>query len=243
MDRPPRLVGEIYRMNVASAVALVVTMVAFAPAMVARTSDIDQFASFRDWWGDYLGDLFVPLFLVFWVLFSAVHVALTHRVFARMTPSELRRAAGAQRQVKRSWWRSLLGDVSAESWTIQGALVAAVGVLAIAQTDQFRGSVWMLLLGLAASAGSWTLMVFQFAIRYLRIDVGRAALEFDLLGEPRFQDYLTLSVLTSTMSGSGVRCRTSTSWTAMRTHSLLAFAFNTVIVAMTVSLLVGSFGA
>ena len=217
----------------------VMEFASFVPTMIARVEQVDQYPTLRDWFRDYLGDLFLPIFLVFWVVFAAVHVLLTHLVFSRMLPAQLRGVARAQDRGRTSWWRSMLGDVSAESWAVQGALVAAAGVLAIAQTDQFRSSVWMLLLGVAASAGSWVLMAYQYAIRYMRMDAGRDALDFDLLGEPRFQDYLTLSVLTSTMSGSGVRFRTSQGWTVARTHSIIAFAFNTVIIAMIVSLLLG----
>ncbi|MGC5616718.1 DUF1345 domain-containing protein [Georgenia sp. Z1491] len=243
MDRIPRLASELFRVNVASAVALAVTMVAFLPSMSSLVRRLDEYESAREWLRVYFGELTVPIVLVFWVIFAIVHIVLTHRAFSRMTPIDLRRVAAVQVRSRGRWWRAMVGDVSAESWTVQGALVAAVGVLAIAQTDQFRSSTWMLLLGLASVAGSWALMIYAYATRYMRLDVGRRVLEFDLLSEPRYRDYLTLSVLTSTMQGAGVRCRTSESWSVMRTHSMLAFAFNTVIVAMTVSLLVGGLGS
>jgi uncharacterized membrane protein len=125
---------------------------------------------------------------------------------------------------------------------VQGALLASLLVLTIAQTECARESGWILLLGLAAVAGSWALMVYSFAIRYVRLDATGARFGFDLDGEPRFRDYLTMSVLTSTLAGANVRCRTSEAWSALRTHSLPAFVFNTIIVAMTISLLMGGIG-
>ncbi|MGC5628540.1 DUF1345 domain-containing protein [Georgenia sp. Z1344] len=242
MDRTPRLASEVFRGNAAGGVALVLTLLAFVPIMISRVAEVDEYATTAEWLRDYFLSLTMPIFLMYWVLFAATHVFFTHRVFTRMSARDLRRFAAVQRRAGRSWWRSVLGESSAESWTVQGGLVAAIGVLTIAQTDQFRTSIWMILLGFAAVAGSWALMVYAYATRYMRLDSG-GALEFDLLSEPGYRDYLTMSVLTSTMQGSGVRCRTSGAWSVMRTHSMLAFAFNTVIVAMTVSLLVGGFGS
>ncbi|MGO1172894.1 MAG: DUF1345 domain-containing protein [Actinomycetaceae bacterium] len=144
---------------------------------------------------------------MFCVLFAVTHIVMAHRVFPRMQPADLRRAALSQRRHRGPWWRSLFGEVSAETWTVQGALMA-----------------------------------YAYVTRYGHLDVEHGALGLDLPAAPRYRDYLTMSVLTSTMTGSGVRCRTSEAWSAMRTHSILAFAFNTVIVAMTISLLVGGLG-
>ncbi|MGO1563071.1 MAG: DUF1345 domain-containing protein [Actinomycetaceae bacterium] len=193
-----------------------------------------------------LGEAFVDSSLVvvlaFWIVFAFTHVALTHSVYSRMTVPELRRHAAREERRRRTWWRSLLGDNSAETWAVQGALLASLHLLTIAQTQRARESGRIRLLGLAAVAGSWALMVYSFAIRYVRLDATGARLGFDLDGEPRFGDYLTMSVLTSTLVGANVRCRTSEAWSALRTHSLLAFVFNTIIVAMTISLLMGGIG-
>ncbi|WP_254668911.1 DUF1345 domain-containing protein [Brevibacterium sp. CS2] len=55
-----------------------------------------------------------------------------------------------------------------------------------------------------------------------------------------FGDHLTMAFTMSTMASTlGARIRTRTGWRAAREHTALAFVFNTVIVAMTVSLLFG----
>lgn len=62
----------------------------------------------------------------------------------------------------------------------------------------------------------------------------------ELPGAPRFADYLTLAVLLSTMAATvSARVRSRKAWTLVRINVVFAFAFNSVIVAMMVSLLFG----
>lgn len=92
-------------------------------------------------------------------------------------------------------------------------------------------------------------MVYAFALQYLRLDAGRRAdgerhLVVDVEGDPQFGDYLTLAVLLSAMAATvSGHLRSRAAWTLARTHVLLAFAFNSVVVAMMVSLLFGGLGS
>ncbi|WP_051297682.1 DUF1345 domain-containing protein [Brevibacterium album] len=176
-------------------------------------------------------------FLVFWVLFAGLYCFLTHRVHSRLRPEALRRLGAEQHAAPVHWWHSLLGSNSAENVTLAASVVSAALVLAIAQSGRLGEEPGLVLLGFGAAAGSWAVMVYSFALRYLRLHAAGARMDFPVPGEPRFGDYLTLSVFVSTLIGGHASPRTRTVWTVMRTHVLLAFAFNTVIVAMTVSLL------
>ncbi|WP_291795212.1 DUF1345 domain-containing protein [Brevibacterium sp.] len=176
-------------------------------------------------------------FLVFWVLFSGLYCALTHRVHARLRPEELRRLGAEQHAAPVRWWHSLLGSNSAENFTLAASVVSAALVLAIAQSGRLREEPTLVLLGFGAAAGSWAVMAYSFALRYQRLHAAGARMDFPVPGETRFGDYLTHSVFVSTLMGAHASPRTRTVWTAMRAHTVFAFAFNTVIVAMTVSLL------
>lgn len=181
----------------------------------------------------------IPTYLVFWNAFALVYGWITHRVYGRMDVRTLQRVSADQHRRTSSWALRLLGVASAESWTVAGAMLSALFTISIAQTPSFRESPLTIALGLGALASSWALMVYSYAQRYARLAAVGHRFDFPIDEEPRFGDYLTMSILTTTLIGSGVRPHDSAAWSTMRTHVLLAFAFNTVIVAMTVSLLFG----
>ena len=98
-----------------------------------------------------------------------------------------------------------------------------------------------LFVALLTVAASWALMVFSFAQAYLHLEFGRngeSHLEFAVPGEPEFDDFLTLATLVSTMSATTpAQATTRPGWKLIRINVILAFVFNSVIIAMIVSLL------
>jgi len=84
-------------------------------------------------------------------------------------------------------------------------------------------------------------MVYAFAQAYLYLateptDV--AHLQFAHAEEPRFGDYVTLAVLVSTMAATvSAQLTSRAAWRLVRVNVVIAFAFNSVIIAMVVSLL------
>lgn len=88
-------------------------------------------------------------------------------------------------------------------------------------------------------------MVYSFALTYMRVDAGSPAdtdSKMIFHGEPptEFADYLTLAVLASTMAATiSATIRSRRAWRVIRTNVVLAFVFNSVIIAMMVSLLFG----
>lgn len=188
----------------------------------------------------YFQLIFIPYYMIFWVAFVLVYVTFTHLVFIRPRREELVRIAAAQSRRRPTLWSRLLGYGGAGSWTVAGALVAALLTLGVAQTAAFRADPLFILLGMATVAASWFVMVYSYALHYLRLHTGGERIDFDLLEPPVFGDYLTMAFMMSTMASTlGARIRTRAGWRAAREHTVLAFAFNAVIVAMTVSLLFG----
>ncbi|PPG39992.1 DUF1345 domain-containing protein [Pseudoclavibacter sp. RFBA6] len=203
----------------------------------------------------------VSIFIVFWPLFGAVYLIWTHLAYRNADTVQLRVASRQERITKRRWWHRLVGYGGATDWTTAGAMVAVALTIAIAQEPAFRDQTIFVVLGLATVAASWALMVYAFALEYLRLDAtaatesavgleGAPALEqecarrpeivFPFEEEPRFGDYLTLAVLMSTMAATASAEITSRrGWRIARTNVVLAFSFNSVIVAMMVSVLFG----
>lgn len=139
----------------------------------------------------------------------------------------------------------ILGYGGASNWALFGALIAVVLTVVVAQNPAFRGDWVFILLGLLTVASSWALMVYSFALEYLRLaavreEHGASAIEVKVDGDPLFTDYLTLVILLSTMSATvSAEIRSRRAWTLVRINILFAFTFNSLIVAMMVSLLFG----
>ena len=116
--------------------------------------------------------------------------------------------------------------------------------LIVAQSPVYREDWLYIVLGLATVASSWALMVYSFALEYLRLELAAGDDEphvvLGVQGSPQFTDFLTFAVLLSTMAATvSADVRSRKAWTLVRVNVLFAFAFNSVIVAMMVSLLFG----
>lgn len=189
-----------------------------------------------------LSSVLIAFYLVAWPVFVAVYLTWTHREYARRGSRALASAAQREAQALRRPWMQVLGNDGASNWALIGALVAVAVTIVVAQNAAFRGEWVFVLLVLLTVASSWALMVYSFALEYLRLAPegggGEPALVLEVKGPPRFSDYLTLAILLSTMAATvSATIRSRRAWTLVRINVLFAFTFNTVIVAMMVSLL------
>jgi len=186
----------------------------------------------------------MAFYLAAWPAFVLMYLVWTHVVYTDRDAQSLSRMAYQEaRSLQRPWVR-IFGYGGASNWTLIGALVAVALTIVVAQNPVFRGDWIFVALGLLSVASSWALMVYSFALEYLRLASvhvdGEAPIEMLVDGDPTFADYLTLAVLLSTMAATvSANIRSHRAWTLVRVNVLFAFTFNTVIVAMTVSLLFG----
>lgn len=188
--------------------------------------------------------LLITFYLVAWPVFVAIYLSWTHLAYAQRGPRALTTAARKETKVLRRRWMWWLGYGGASNWALIGAFVAVALTIVVAQNPVFRGEWAFILLGLLTVASSWTLMVYSFALEYLRLasagEGEEPGIRLDVEGPPRFSDYLTLAILLSTMAATvSATIRSRQAWTLVRVNVLFAFTFNTVIVAMMVSLLFG----
>lgn len=178
-------------------------------------------------------DLIVHYYLVTWVLFCAVFLSLSLRHWTRVDVTAL---SAPPRRWRISWRAWLSGIGSPESWSLQSGVFSAIIVIAASRLTGFQDHLWLPVLGLFTVAGSWGLMVVAFAEQYLRLHLQGEDLDLPEDGDDvRFGNLLNISVAVSTMVGT--RSTSRLVRTTVRSHTLVAFAFNTIIVAMTVSLL------
>lgn len=84
---------------------------------------------------NYLAEVLMPLYLVFWPVFVLAYLAWTHRSYARIGGGELAAVARREAGARARWWHALLGYGGAASWTVAAAVVAVALTIAIAQRE------------------------------------------------------------------------------------------------------------
>lgn len=185
-------------------------------------------------------DLLLVVFALMWVVFAGLYLVWTHRIFARMSPARLQAVAATQGQARTRLSDELTGLGGASSWSVNAAGTAVVGSVALMLFSDRLPHLVAPLLAIGMAVSSWLAMAYAFALRYLRLDAQSACFEFVVERPLRFVDYLSHSLMISTLGGSAATPRTRPALQAQRTHTLLAFLFNAVVVALTVSLVVST---
>ncbi len=186
----------------------------------------------------------ITVYVFFYPVYAAVYVGWGLWTYTRLGPARLSEVASDEHRTEHRPLHQALGMTGTTSTTISAAIMAVVVTVGIAQTPQFRAESLYLVGGLLTVASAWVLMVFSFSQAYLRLAArsrSGAPIRFPFPDQPRFGDYLTLAILMSTMAATvSAEITTRPAWRLVRANVVVAFAFNTVIIAMTVSLLFGS---
>ena len=186
---------------------------------------------------EYADTLLVSMTLVF-AAYGPIFLGLTHLAFGRLHGDELR--AHLQRSTERRTLMRLLFLGGPKSWATFIALVGALSVIILA-TGGARSSIWLVLACVACVVGTWVLLVGVFAAEYMRAWANEDALRFPGDGDVVFADFVYLSVQVSTTFASSDVDLVATSARRLATsHSIVAFAYSTVIIAVFASLLISS---
>ncbi|MGC2977571.1 DUF1345 domain-containing protein [Brevibacterium sp. FAM 25378] len=186
----------------------------------------------------------IGIFLIFWPLFSLTYLMWTHLGLEELSETELMVHSRWALAHRRRWWMKYFSMGGATSWAVMAAYVAFLLNIFLVTSASQENAVFAALLGLANVIASWAVLVYSFALEFMRIDLGGGGsadarqLEFDMGGPRRFGDYLTFAVLSSTMTAAlPGRAVTRDGWKLVRTNVIVAFAFNSVVVATLVSMI------
>jgi uncharacterized membrane protein len=187
--------------------------------------------------------LLITIYVLSWPLYTALYVGRSFRVYSRLDPISLQQATAEDDRAERRLLPRLLGGSGATASTISAAALAVVVTILIARRPEIRSDPVYIVAALTTVASSWVLLVFSFAQSYLRLGSALdqpAHFKFSFPETARFSDYVTLAVLVSTMAATVPAEITSRrAWRLVRANVIIAFVFNSVIIAMMVSLLFG----
>jgi len=172
------------------------------------------------------------------------YLVWTHLAFARTSPASAARIGATQLRRGAHPMARMLGLASTESWATSAAAVALLGAIAAAIYGAGEGGVLLTVVALITAASAWATVAVAFGLRYFRLHAAGEAFAFDLEGEPEYGDFMSFALMVSAAGAlSGAAPRTRDGLRAVRTHTVIAFVFNAIVVAMTVSLLAGLIAA
>lgn len=181
------------------------------------------------------------LYYAMWTTFCLTYIVLSLVAFLRLDHDALRKATSATEprpfRRQRLWWA--LNGGGAIWWALTGAAVTLYTLIELIVSREAFTPV-VITACVVVVVVTVALIIVAFAVNYAREDSVRGGLAFPGTAAPRFGDYLYLSIqLTTTFGGSDVQVLRRRMRRIVSMHSLIAFTFNTVIVALLVSVLVG----
>lgn len=187
---------------------------------------------------DHIGTTIVALTLVFGA-YGPAFLWLSGLAFAGLSGDRLR--ARVRRSEERSRFVRWLYLGGPRSWALLIVLIGVVSVVVLAT----RGDADLLVLAscVVGVVGTWVLLVAIFAIEHMRGWAERGGLAFPGEGSRGFADFVYLSVqLSTTFSSADVALETTDARRLATLQSVVAFAYNAVVIAVLASLLVSIAG-
>lgn len=192
--------------------------------------------------GEQVGEHVELLVLAGLAGYLLTYVVATFLAFARTSSERYLSWAGSSR--RGTWYDHYVLGTHPGPGTAQGvsmvALIFGVFWYPRAQTEGYLPQVLGVLLIALVVAGAWATVVLTYSVAYLMRDARSGYRELSFPGEAdhrSWTDYLYFSAATSTFAGSDAQVLSKRMRRTVTGHSVLAFGFNTVILAAVVSLL------
>jgi uncharacterized membrane protein len=175
-----------------------------------------------------------------WNLFVVIYVVMTLRVFSTADPDEfaarIRRRSGSRSRTM----RRLTPGGDGPTFAIEGALVAFAVTLVLPHVNAIEVRDLVLIpVTISILLCSWCLAVVSYALHYAQKDLAEPGLEFPGTRTHTFADYRYFSVAVATTFGAtDVNITTPRMRRVVNVHTLLTFAYNSIIVALLASFLI-----
>lgn len=227
------LAADIPRMSLALVVALL-TRYVLDFILTNLTSWFDEEALSQP------AALFVTYFL-----FCLYYFLFCQMAFGRLKSAELQQSLKRTRPRSGSGLMAFIMGESGTSHATMFSIVALVGVGAISfnvdSGNDATETLFLQVTGLLAVVGSWISNAASFALQYARDDADEGKSDFRYPDEiqPTWSDYLYTAIMVSaTLSTADVDVMSKQRRRMVSIHTIIAFAFNTVIIALLVATLV-----
>lgn len=185
----------------------------------------------------------VTVYLGVWSVYSLLYAGLTWAVLRRADGDRLARwltEDRSERQRRRRLER--LAGNAGPLGAVSFCAVAIGAVVAAAVLPELRDDPVVVALAVLVVAASWLLTVTVYAVHYARENAQHGGLEFrggDVEGPPSLADYAYLAIQVGTAyNGADVTVVSRAMRRTVSVHAVVAFVFNSVLIALLVSLLI-----
>lgn len=221
----PKLAADIRRILTAgiigAAIALLGALVFAVVAVPGRVADTIIVGAF-----------------VFSVASSVAYIVLTFALFQNATSKSL--ASWLSATAPRGRMSRVGAEIAGTGPTIavQWSLIAIASVVVLTLSPELLDNPYIIGLAALVVASSWLVTVVAYAVHYARLTATAGGLEFPGKDATVFWDcvYLALQVQT-TFGASDVTLSTTLARRIVTGQTIVAFAFNTVIIALLISVI------
>jgi uncharacterized membrane protein len=188
--------------------------------------------------GDWPAALLV-LGLVCWTLFTITYVAMTERIFNHVDADEFSNRMAARTALRSRHWRRL-HTKAGPTFAVCASIVAFAVVLVLPHVEGVDVDDWLLVpLSVSILFSCWAVSILSYALHYAEYDLSEPSLDFPGRRTNAFADYLYFSLAVATTFGAtDVAITTPEMRRAVNLHTVLTFAYNSVIVALFVTILI-----
>ncbi len=221
----PRLAYDVARLALALSAGVVAGLVLLVAQLVAAAAPpVSQLA--------------VQELLIVTAVSSVFYVSLTWAVLKAASPAQLRVWLEATRPRTRlaRWGATLSGTGPAVA--MQWSVLATAAVLVFLVWPELLSDSVTMVLCVVVVATAWIVTVMAYAVHYARFDQLTGAFAFPDQTPRVFMDYVYLAVqVQSTFGTSDVSVTDSTARSIVTGHTLVSFAFNTIVIALLLTVL------
>jgi uncharacterized membrane protein len=175
-------------------------------------------------------------------VYGTTYVVLTFAVLRRARGRRLREwlLAVDPRRNRRERVLATLSGGGSFAYAVSVSVFAIAAVLMLALRPDFAAYRWTWLGAIGTVAGCWCALMCTFSVRYAQLWANRQGIGFAGRGRRALSDFVYLGVQVSTTFSVGdVRLTSTIGRRVVIAHALLAFVFNSIIVALLVSAIVG----
>lgn len=167
-----------------------------------------------------------------------MYLVWTHHLFTRIPQQKAKRIAQRQYHQRPPGWTKFFSFGSSEGWATSAALLAFLGSIAASVYGASGGVVAVTAVALSMAATAWATGVYTYALRYFRLHSAGETFKFEFDDDPEFADFLSFALMVSSAGSHSAAVPTTRPGVhAMRSHTVITFVFNALIIAMTVSLI------
>ena len=226
-DAPvPRVAFDIVRLGLACGAGLSCAVVTFLVVLILRGGRVET-------------DVIVICLFAFSAGWSFAYVVHTLHFFGRLDAVRLRQVILGSQPTSRAGQLGAIVSGTGPTIAVQWSIIAIAAVLVFTLWPGLTTDVVTVVLSCLVVAASWAVTLVAYALHYARVDAAEGVFQFPDSDHGRiFADYVYLAVqVQTTFSTSDVSLMSSTARRIVTGHTLVSFAFATVIIAMLITVI------